>query len=71
MLGCGPAGDAPMAGAWARRYSDCMSTHGRPKCPRRGKHAAAAREAGIGAQAPLPVRTRPLGGKARSAKGAA
>jgi hypothetical protein len=47
MPGCGLAGDAPMAGAWARRYSDCMSTHGRPKCE------------------------FPLGGKARSAKGAA
>ena len=48
-----------------------MSPHGRPKGPRSGKHAAAVREAGIGAQAPLPVRTHPLGGTARSAKGAA
>jgi hypothetical protein len=48
-----------------------MSTHGRPKGPRCGKHAAAARAAGIGAQAPMPVRIRPLGGTARSAKGAA
>jgi hypothetical protein len=48
-----------------------MSTNERPKGPRCGKHAAAAREAGIGAQAPLPVHTRPLGGTARSAKGIA
>ena len=47
-----------------------MSPHGRPKGPRCGKHAAAAREAGIGAQAPLPDRTRPLGGKAHRAEGA-
>lgn len=46
-----------------------MSPHGRPKGPRCDKHVAAARKAGIGAQAPLPVRTRPLGGTARSAKG--
>ena len=47
-----------------------MSPHDRSKDPRCGEHAAAAREAGIGAQAPLPVRTRPLGGTARRAKGA-
>jgi hypothetical protein len=47
-----------------------MSPHDRSKHPCCGEHAAAARKAGIGAQAPLPVRTRPLGATARSAKGA-
>jgi hypothetical protein len=46
-----------------------MSLHGRPKGPRCGKHAAAVREAGSGAQAPMSVPTHPLGGTARSAKG--
>ena len=46
-----------------------MSPYGRQQGPRCGKHAAAAREAGTGAQAPMPVHTRPLGGTARSARG--
>ena len=47
-----------------------MSPHDRSKDPCCGEHAAGAREADIGAQAPLPARTRPLGATARSAKGA-
>jgi hypothetical protein len=48
-----------------------MSPHGRLKGPRCSKHAAALREAGIGAQAQMPVHTHPLGGTAHSVEGTA
>ena len=47
-----------------------MSPHGHPKGPRCGKLAAAVREAGIGAQAPLPVHTHPFARTTRSGMGA-
>jgi hypothetical protein len=48
-----------------------MSPHDRPQGPRLGLQAKPAHEAALGPQGPSAVRIRPLGGKARSAKGAA
>jgi hypothetical protein len=44
-----------------------MSPHGHLKGRRCGKPAAVVREAGLGAQAPLPVHAHPLAGTARRA----
>jgi hypothetical protein len=49
---------------------EAASPHGNPPDPRCGKHAAAVRESGTAAQAPLPLPAHPLGGTARSAQGA-